>query len=60
MNDRTEVVVTGLRIPFWHLVGLMIQIAIASIPAAIVLAMLGSFIAALLATFGAAIGGGAM
>jgi hypothetical protein len=37
VTTRTEVVVTGIQMPFWSVVAFMIKWAVASIPAAIVL-----------------------
>jgi hypothetical protein len=36
-NDKTEVKVTGIDIPFWDLVVLIVKIALASIPAIFIL-----------------------
>ena len=36
-NDRHEIVVTDLNIPFWSMVVLMVKWAIAAIPAVIIL-----------------------
>jgi len=48
MGQTTYVVITGIRIPFWSLVGFLIKFAIASVPAAIVIgvlwASLGGFV----------------
>ena len=47
MNEEkthTEVVLTDVDIPFGKLVGLMIKVALASIPAAIILSLLGLLI----------------
>jgi len=40
-NDKQEVVVTDIEIPFISMVVLMIKFAIASIPALIILTLLG-------------------
>ncbi|MFC4309991.1 hypothetical protein ACFPN2_12950 [Steroidobacter flavus] len=39
--DRQEVVVVDVRIPFWSLVWLMVKVALAAIPAFIILYVLG-------------------
>jgi hypothetical protein len=36
-NERREVVVTDVKIPFWSMVVLMVKWAIAAIPAVIIL-----------------------
>jgi hypothetical protein len=38
------VILVGLDIPFGHLVSLLIEIAVASIPAAIILAIMGMIV----------------
>lgn len=54
----TEVKITGVAIPFWDLVRLLVKIAIASIPAAIIVSVLYFLIASVLfAGLGALIGG---
>lgn len=49
---RSSVKIEDLNMPFFHLVGLMIKIALAAIPAAIILAIVYSILGALLAFFG--------
>ena len=39
-DDRREVVVTDIKIPFWSMVVLMVKWAIAAIPALIILLLL--------------------
>ena len=41
-DDRREVVVTDIKIPFWSMVVLMVKWAIAAIPAVIILILLVS------------------
>lgn len=53
-----RVVVTGVEIPFGSLVTLMIKISLASIPALIILSVLGLVIAVLISLVFAAIGFG--
>ncbi len=52
-NDDRNVVVTDVRIPFVSMVILMVKWSIASIPALIILAILGAILAGI---FGAAFG----
>lgn len=40
-NNKQEVIVTDIQIPFWSMVVLMVKLAIASIPALIILSILG-------------------
>ncbi len=42
MNNKQEVIVTDIQIPFWSMVVLMVKLAIASIPALFILAVIGS------------------
>lgn len=44
-DARTEVVVTDVQMPFWSMVVFMIKWALASIPAFIILAILGALVA---------------
>lgn len=44
-NDRTEVVVVDVKIPFGSMVILLVKWAIAAIPAAVVLVILGWLVA---------------
>lgn len=53
-----RVVVTGVEIPFGSLVNLMIKISLASIPALIILSVLGLVIVVLISLVFAAIGFG--
>jgi len=64
MNEpqpATRIVITDFDMPFWSLVNIMIKVALASIPATIIVSILffliflaGSFV---LAAFGLAVGG---
>jgi hypothetical protein len=54
-EDKREVVVTDVKIPFWSMVMLMVKLAIAAIPAFIILLAIGSVATMLLA---ALFGGG--
>jgi hypothetical protein len=49
-------VLTDIRIPFWRLVALLVKVAIAAIPAAIILMIIvtiaGAFVAAIFGSFG--------
>lgn len=47
-EDRREVVVTDIKIPFWSMVVLMVKWAIAAIPAVIILMLLAGLISILL------------
>ncbi len=47
-EDRREVVVTDIKIPFWSMVVLMVKWAIAAIPAVIILMLLAALISVLL------------
>jgi hypothetical protein len=47
-EDRREVVVTDIKIPFWSMVVLMVKWAIAAIPAVIILMLLATLVSALL------------
>ena len=47
-DDRREVVVTDIKIPFWSMVVLMVKWAIAAIPAVIILILLVSLISVVL------------
>jgi hypothetical protein len=49
---RSSVKIEDFNMPFFHLVGLMIKVALATIPAAIILAIVYSIIGAILAIFG--------
>jgi len=42
--DRTEVVVTNVKMPFWSMVRFMVKWSIASIPAVIILAIIAGVI----------------
>jgi hypothetical protein len=54
-DDRREVVVTDVKIPFWSMVMLMVKLAIAAIPAFIILLVIGSVVSMVMA---AIFGGG--
>ena len=41
-DDKREVVVTDVKIPFWSMVVLMVKWAIAAIPAVIILIVIGA------------------
>jgi hypothetical protein len=47
-DDRREVVVTDIKIPFWSMVVLMVKWAIAAIPAVIILMLLVALISVVL------------
>ena len=40
-DEKPEVVVTDVKIPFWSMVMLMVKLAIAAIPALIILLVIG-------------------
>jgi hypothetical protein len=50
-SSATNVVITDIRVPFWSMVDFMVKWAIASIPAAIILALLIVALAVLLRVF---------
>ena len=54
-DDKREVVVTDVKIPFWSMVVLLVKWAIAAIPALIILVVIGAIVSALIA---AIFGGG--
>ena len=54
-DDRREVVVTDVKIPFWSMVVLMVKWAIAAIPALIILLVIWAVTSAVVA---ALLGGG--
>jgi hypothetical protein len=41
VKNTSEVTITGVQMPFWSMVGLLLKWAFAAIPAAIVLAIIG-------------------
>ena len=41
-NEKQQVIVTDIVIPFWSMVVLMVKLAIASIPALMILSILGA------------------
>ena len=43
-EDRREVVVTDIKIPFWSMLVLMVKWAIAAIPAVIILMLLAALV----------------
>jgi len=47
-EDRREVVVTDIKIPFWSMVVLMVKWAIAAIPAVIILMLIAALVSAVL------------
>ena len=47
-EDRREVVVTDIKIPFWSMVVLMVKWAIAAIPAVIILIVIATFVSVVL------------
>ena len=56
-EDRREVTVTDIKIPFWSMVVLMVKWAIAAIPAVIILMLLAALISVALGMI-PGIGGG--
>lgn len=50
-NDRQEIVVTDIQIPFWSMVVLMVKLAIASIPALFILSVFGMMAAGFFSIF---------
>jgi len=54
-DDKREVVVTDVKIPFWSMVVLLVKWAIAAIPALIILLVIGSVVSMVIA---AIFGGG--
>jgi urea transporter len=54
-DDKREVVVTDIEIPFWSMVVLLVKVAIAAIPAFIILLVIGSVLSVVMA---AVFGGG--
>ena len=56
-DDKREVVVTDVKIPFWSMVVLMVKWAVAAIPALIVLLVIGSVASMVMAAiFGGGMG----
>ena len=56
-DAQHEVVVTDVKIPFWSLVMLMVKLAIAAIPAFVILMIIGAVASMLMAAiFGAGMG----
>lgn len=54
-DEKQEVVVVDVRMPFWSIVVLMVKLAIAAIPALLILFMIGSVVVAVLGSmFGGA------
>jgi len=47
-DDRREVVVTDIKIPFWSMVVLLVKWAVAAIPAVIILFFLAALVSAAL------------
>ena len=57
MNEpRSEVVVVDIRMPFWSMVIFLVKLAIASIPAFMLLTLLGFLLAALFGGLTAGVG----
>lgn len=54
MNERNEHRITGIDIPFSDMVIFMVKAALASIPAALILAVLAGMVALVIAAMGAA------
>ena len=54
-DDKREVVVTDVKIPFWSMVVLMVKWTVAAIPALIILLVIGSMVSMVMA---AIFGGG--
>jgi len=54
-DDKREVVVTDVKIPFWSMVALLVKWAIAAIPALIILLVIGALVSMVMA---ALFGGG--
>ena len=54
-DDKREVVVTDVKIPFWSMVVLMVKWAVAAIPALIILLVIGTVASTVIA---AVFGGG--
>lgn len=54
-DDKREVVVTDVKIPFWSMVVLLVKWAIAAIPALIILVVIGAVVSTVIA---AIFGGG--
>ena len=50
-EDRREVVVTDIKIPFWSMVVLMVKWAIAAIPAVIILMLIAALVSVALSMF---------
>ncbi len=48
-DDKREVVVTDVKIPFWSMVVLMVKWAVAAIPALIILLVIGSVVSMVMA-----------
>lgn len=44
MSDQREIIVTDIRMPFWSMVRFLVKLAIASIPAFIILWLLALFV----------------
>jgi hypothetical protein len=54
-DDKREVIVTDVKIPFWSMVILMVKWAVAAIPALIILLVIGAVVSTVIA---AIFGGG--
>ncbi len=53
MENRAEVIVSDIRMPFWSMVIFMIKWAVAAIPAFIILAIIGAVVTGLFGILGA-------
>jgi hypothetical protein len=51
-EESREVIVTDIRMPFWSMVWFMVKLAIAAIPAGIILVIIYLLVAGLLAGIG--------
>jgi hypothetical protein len=52
-SESTPVIVTGVRLPFFDLMWLLVKITLASIPATLILIVLGLAVVMVLAAIGA-------
>ncbi len=53
-EENTKVTVVDIQMPFWSMVVLMVKVAIASIPAMLILSLIGGIVVAIMtALFGA-------
>jgi len=56
MGNDNRVVVTNFDMPFWSIVGLMLKIALASVPAMVMLSFLAFFAMGILAGLAGVLG----